>query len=106
MPRWLAVGNSVQQHRSLITLQGNVLGSRKGVWTIRVEHVRSEADVCVMLLLLRARHLEQRRLILWLEENLLCVASSRELVAAAIREWIDVTEGDGQLDLRGLEVLE
>ena len=95
---------SAQQRSQPITLQGNVLGTRSGVWTIQVEHMRNEAGVCVLLLLLRARHLEQRRLILWLEEALLCAASSRELVAAAIREWIDSTEGDGQLDLRGLEV--
>jgi hypothetical protein len=79
------VGNSVQQHRSLITLQDNVLGSRKAVSTIRVEHMRSEGGACVLLLLLQARHLEQRRLKLWLENNLICVARSRELVAAAIR---------------------
>jgi hypothetical protein len=100
------VSNAVQQQLSPITLQDNVLGSRKGVWTIRVEFMHREGDSCVLLLLLRARHLEERRLILWLEEELLYVAHSRELVAGAIREWIDTTNGDGQLDLRDLKVQE
>ena len=95
------MSSSIQQHLRPITLHGNVLGTQKGVWVIGVEHLHSEASFCVLLLLLRARDLEQRRLILWLEESALCVASSRERVAAAIREWIEGTQGDGQLDLRG-----
>jgi hypothetical protein len=95
------MSNAVQQPLRPITLQGNVLGSQKGVWSLDVEHTDSEGDLCVLLLNLRSRCLDQRRLILWLPQNALCVASSRELIAAAVREWIDSTEGDGKLDLRG-----
>ena len=100
------MGNSVQRHLSPITLQDNGLGTRKGVWTIRVKHTYSKDGLSELLLVLRARHREQRGLILRLKEKVLCVASSRELVAAAIREWIDGSAGDGLLDLSSFAVAE
>ena len=49
------MGNSVQRHLSPITLQDNVLGTRKGVWTIRVKHTYSKDGLSELLLVLRAR---------------------------------------------------
>jgi hypothetical protein len=51
---------------------------------------------------LKARHVEERRLVLRVRDTALASVESREFVAQGIRNWIEQTEGDGELDLRSL----
>jgi hypothetical protein len=99
------VPKSGQQSRSF-SLQGNVLGTRKGVWVLGVAGVVIANGDFELILWLRARHLEERRLVLLVRDTALASVQSRELVAEGIRNWIEQTEGDGQLDLRSMALNE
>lgn len=91
-----------------VPLNGNVLGTAKGTWVIRVEgaaHVQDSDSLLLTLSLRGAAGSERgaemlRRLRMLAPTPVLHEVRVREGVAGDIRGWIEATDGNGFLDLR------
>jgi hypothetical protein len=95
--------NDTPQVSPSVALQGNVLGTRKGVWVIDVQGTeKTDGAALTIKLLLKNRQLHRRTLTLQVEPSALEWPSFRELLACATRAWIESTEGHGYLDLTSL----
>jgi hypothetical protein len=92
-----------------VPLNGNVLGTAKGTWVLRVDAAYvQDTDSLLLYVTLRGssaskREAERiRRLGMLVPGPVLHEVHVREGVAGDIRGWIEATDGNGFLDLRSI----
>ena len=93
-----------------VPLNGNVLGTAKGTWVIRVDAAAYVHDTDSLLLNVTLHGAtgsglgpeRMRRLGMLVPAPVLHQLHVREGVACDIRGWIEATDGNGFLDLRSI----